>query len=78
LNALFAFCQPLIWQGIGSLASILENFGYANVMDDLNGDKIHRLENVLTLASGQRIFFEELDIWLTKTVCALTSPLGSK
>jgi hypothetical protein len=31
---------------------------------ELNGPKIHRLENVITMEIGVRSFFDHLSIWL--------------
>ncbi|KAM5538034.1 hypothetical protein V8D89_008231 [Ganoderma adspersum] len=42
--------------------AILGRFGYGHIHDELKGTKIHRLENVMTLA-GIRALFRGLDVW---------------
>ncbi|KAG5635286.1 hypothetical protein H0H81_011824 [Sphagnurus paluster] len=42
-------------------------FGYKNLPHELNGPKIHRLENVMTAVPGFHNLFDELGIWFTPT-----------
>lgn len=46
----------------------MEQFGYKNIFHDLNGDKIHRLDSVLTLDANVHIFFDRLEIWFEPAV----------
>ena len=36
--------------------------------DELNGEKIHRMENVMTLRSDLHTLFDTLGLWLEATV----------
>ena len=45
---------------------MLERFGQISPVDELNGDKIHRLENVLTLDPSIHDWFDKLKIWLER------------
>jgi len=47
--------------------NLLEMFGYAK-LNELNGDKIHRLENVLTLTEELHSFMDSLELWFEGTV----------
>ncbi|KIM47226.1 hypothetical protein M413DRAFT_64063 [Hebeloma cylindrosporum] len=47
--------------------AVMERFGYDTLPDDLNGSKIHRLENVMTLASDVHHYFDQLSIWFAAT-----------
>ena len=38
------------------------------MFQELNGSKIHRLENVITLVGSLHDAFDRLEIWLTATV----------
>jgi len=42
-------------------------FGYAK-LNELNGDKIYRLENVLTLTEELHGFMDALELWFEGTV----------
>jgi hypothetical protein len=46
----------------------MRRFGYENLQDELNGSKIHRLENVMTLSFDFHIEFEQLNVWFVPTV----------
>jgi len=48
--------------------AVLAQFGYASVLDELNGLKVHRLENVMTMDRTLHGFFNNMDIWLVATV----------
>ena len=51
---------------------ILTSFGYAHVVQSLNGDGVHQLDNVLTLASRERTAFDRLELWLEPvSICCL-------
>lgn len=43
-------------------------FGGVKVEDELNGNQIHRLENIITLGSNYHHFFGDLEIWLEPVV----------
>ncbi|KAI6012947.1 hypothetical protein PISMIDRAFT_19565 [Pisolithus microcarpus 441] len=47
--------------------AVLDRFGYRNLRQDLNGARIHRLENVMTMEAGVRLDFDELRIYFTAT-----------
>ncbi|KIM35289.1 hypothetical protein M413DRAFT_32596 [Hebeloma cylindrosporum] len=46
---------------------IMHCFGYDSLPDELSGPKIHRLENVMTLAPQIHTKFERLELWLVAT-----------
>ena len=48
-------------------------FGYEALPEELNGAKVHRLENVMTLAPELHTQFDQLEIWFVATVRS-TSP----
>ncbi|PPQ70849.1 hypothetical protein CVT25_003949 [Psilocybe cyanescens] len=50
-----------------TLWAIMHHFGYENLPDELNGSKVHRLENVMTLTPQFHIYFNKLDIWFVAT-----------
>jgi hypothetical protein len=43
-------------------------FGYGTLPEDLNGSKVHRLENVMTLEKNMHESFDRLYIWFVKVV----------
>ena len=45
--------------------------------DELNGKKIHRLENVMTMHSELHSIFDDLGLWLEATVSLLYKSSGS-
>ncbi|KAF9011275.1 hypothetical protein BDQ17DRAFT_1420670 [Cyathus striatus] len=47
--------------------AILKAFGYKTIDEELNGVKIHRLENILTLNIDVHSAFDSLQIWLEAT-----------
>jgi len=47
-----------------SVWAVLDRFGYKKPFHELNGDKIHRLENVFTLSYDVHILFDALQLWL--------------
>jgi hypothetical protein len=46
----------------------MERFGYESLPNEVNEPKFHRLENVMTLVSGFRMHFDELEVWFVATV----------
>ncbi|KAJ2922052.1 hypothetical protein H1R20_g15045, partial [Candolleomyces eurysporus] len=46
--------------------AIAESFGYTTIQQDLNGEKIHRLENVMTMRSDFHTLFHGLALWLVQ------------
>lgn len=48
--------------------AVMDRFGYRQIPFDLNGNKIHCLENVLTLDIGVHALFDELKLWFEATV----------
>ncbi|KAF5310811.1 hypothetical protein D9619_008045 [Psilocybe cf. subviscida] len=50
-----------------SMWATMSRFGYDSLPEDLNGDKVHRLENVLTLSHVIHGFFDSLEIWFVET-----------
>ena len=50
-----------------SMWAVMSRFDL-NLPDELNGSKIHRLENVMTLEPAFHIFFDRLKIWFISTV----------
>jgi hypothetical protein len=48
--------------------SVMNGFGHDKLPDELNGSKIHRLENVMTVVSGFRTLFDQLKVWFVLTV----------
>ncbi|KAI5991204.1 hypothetical protein EDD15DRAFT_2169557 [Pisolithus albus] len=47
--------------------AVLDRFGYRNLRQDLNGARIHRLENVMTMDTCVRMDFDTLRIYFTAT-----------
>jgi hypothetical protein len=45
---------------------VLERFGQIRTIEELNGDNIHRLENILTLDPGVHDWFDQLKVWLER------------
>jgi hypothetical protein len=46
----------------------MERFGQGNLPDELNGSKIHRLENVMTVDGDFQFYFDQLKVWFVPTV----------
>ncbi|KAJ2920985.1 hypothetical protein H1R20_g16109, partial [Candolleomyces eurysporus] len=46
--------------------TIAESFGYTTIQQDLNGEKIHRLENVMTMKVDLHRLFDGLELWLVQ------------
>lgn len=60
-------------QSSGSLQAFLEGFGGVQIRDELNGDRIHRLENIITMCGDVQYSFSRLLLWLEPAVCPLKS-----
>ncbi|KAI0246066.1 hypothetical protein BJV78DRAFT_1135986, partial [Lactifluus subvellereus] len=50
-----------------TVGAVLERFGQVRVVEDLNGDHIHRLENIMTLSGDLHADFNALAFWLEET-----------
>ncbi|KAG7440318.1 uncharacterized protein BT62DRAFT_1050811 [Guyanagaster necrorhizus] len=48
--------------------TIIKHFGFSNILKDLEGGNIHRLENILTLQYDLHVHFDNLALWLEPTV----------
>ena len=46
--------------------AVLARFGQIDAIEELNGDNMHRLENVLTLNSDAHTLFDTLKLWLER------------
>ncbi|KAF8968556.1 hypothetical protein BDZ97DRAFT_1799021 [Flammula alnicola] len=46
---------------------VMRRFGHENLPEDLNGSKVHRLENVMTLVLGFHVDFDQLKVWFVAT-----------
>jgi len=49
---------------------ILGHLGGIDMVNELNGDKVHRLENVMTITLGAHSLFDALFMWFEPTVCS--------
>ncbi|KDR74064.1 hypothetical protein GALMADRAFT_250794 [Galerina marginata CBS 339.88] len=54
-------------QYAATMWAVMFGFGYENLPDELNGSKIHRLENIMTLVLGFHMAFDQMDIWFAAT-----------
>jgi hypothetical protein len=58
---------------------ILERFSGWKLLDQLNGDNINRIENVITLSIVAHHYFGKLDVWLdaveVRTILCEFAPL---
>ena len=48
--------------------AVMSRFGHEELPAELNGSKVHRLENVMTLVHGFRADFDDLMVWFVATV----------
>jgi hypothetical protein len=48
--------------------AVMNRFGHEKLLDELNGLKIHRLENVMTVGHTFHTLFDQLQIWFVPTV----------
>lgn len=58
------------------LWTVLSAFGYPNIRLELEGQKHHRVENVMTFIPEAREFFDTLKLWFERVenqVCALVA-----
>ena len=53
--------------------TVMQRFGYESLPAELNGPKVHHLQNVMTLTLGAHTQFDQLKIWFVATVRS-TSP----
>jgi len=60
-----------------SMWAVMDRFGYRQIPFELNGNNIHRLENVLTLDIGIHSLFDELKLWFEPTGIPDTYKLGA-
>ncbi|KAF9473949.1 hypothetical protein BDN70DRAFT_347629 [Pholiota conissans] len=51
----------------GALWAILDHFGYSEIPGELNGSKIHRFENIMTMSALADELFDNLQLWFVKT-----------
>ncbi|KAI0089730.1 hypothetical protein BDY19DRAFT_940541 [Irpex rosettiformis] len=51
----------------GRAWAVLEGFGYGEILGELNGSDVNRLENVLTLETNCHTAFDNLWLWLEAT-----------
>jgi len=49
--------------------AVMRRFGHDQLPDDLNGDNVHRLENVMTMNTIHHGWFDSLGFWFEQTVC---------
>jgi len=55
--------------------AIMNRFGHNKFPDELNGPKVHRLENVMTLSVNFHLNFDNLKIWFLATVRPTLTPI---
>jgi hypothetical protein len=48
--------------------AVMRHFGHENLPDALNGNLVHRLENVMTQSVSFHIEFDQLKVWFVATV----------
>lgn len=48
--------------------TVLERFGYAHILQGINGKLIHRLENIMTMTTTVHDAFDRLALWFEATV----------
>jgi hypothetical protein len=48
--------------------AVMNRFGQVLITEELNGNDIHRLENVITMASDKHLAFDQLKLWFEETV----------
>ena len=46
----------------------MRQMGAVDVVAELNGDRVHRLENIMTMEVGFHTLFDRLVLWLGATV----------
>ncbi|KAI6155635.1 hypothetical protein BKA82DRAFT_991374 [Pisolithus tinctorius] len=50
-----------------SVWAVLDRFGHQSIWEELNGDMIHRLENVMTMEPRIHALFDTLKVWFAET-----------
>jgi len=50
-----------------SMHSDLRLFGNSEIREELNGNNIHRLENILTMCTDDHAYFDDLKMWFEPT-----------
>ena len=53
--------------------SIPEIFGHENIIEDLAGDRINRLENIVSMNASSHLLFDDLRLWLKPVEVRLSS-----
>ncbi|KAK0439572.1 hypothetical protein EV421DRAFT_1964733 [Armillaria borealis] len=53
--------------------TIIEDFGFPQIHQELKGENIHHLENILTLEYSLRDHFDDLTLWLEPAIIAIKS-----
>jgi len=48
--------------------TVLTYFGHPEILEQLNGAKVHSLENVMTLEQTLHGWFDNLQVWFEETV----------
>ena len=57
----------IIWaKYAASIHAVLDRFGQIKSVEELNGAKFHRFENILTMSIYFYSWFDKLQIWLEK------------
>ena len=46
----------------------MTRFGHTELTEELNGSKVHRLENVMTVVQAFHSDFDQLQVWFVATV----------
>jgi hypothetical protein len=49
-----------------SAHAVLSRFGQIDTISELNGDSVHRLENIFVLGTEAHQLFDTLKLWLEK------------
>lgn len=57
-------CAQITWAA--GVWTILDRFGYRGIVNELMGEKTHKLDNVMTLAADLHTLFDRLELWLEK------------
>ena len=43
--------------------TVLERFGYTGLQEELEGNKIHRLDNIMTLSTDLHLLMDKMSLW---------------
>jgi hypothetical protein len=49
----------------------MSRFGQVHALEELYGNNIHRLENIITLSHNKHALFDQLHLWFEATVSYL-------